>query len=171
MSMSEDTENIEQLRRLLALKRHEQPPPGYFNKFSRQVILRIQAGERGEGTSIFDRFTWEASWLQRIWAALETNPILAGAFGVALCALLISGVVYSDKGEVASGTLAPSIDTAYLPLAQASMSPPDRSLLKPVMFDPSGANPLNTAQTDELLLGALRKLRAEPASLSFPGAN
>ncbi len=172
MSMSEDTENFEQLRRLLALKHHEQPPPGYFNDFSRQVILRIRAGERGEETALLDRFSWEAPWLQRIWAALETRPILAGAFGVALCGLLVAGVVFSDNGDVASGALAPPIDSASMPLAQVSMSAADHPLLaKPGVLEPAGANPINTAQTDDLLLDALRKLRAEPATLSLPGAN
>ena len=121
MSMSEDTENFEQLRRLLALKRHDQPPPGYFNDFSRQVILRIRAGERGGEVTILEQFSWEAPWLQRIWAALETKPILAGAFGLGLCSLLIAGVVFADKGDIASGALATPMDAASLPIVQASI--------------------------------------------------
>jgi len=172
MSMSEDTENFEPLRRLLALKRHEQPPPGYFNNFSRQVILRIEAGERGEEAAIFGRFSWEAPWLQRIWAVLETKPVLAGTFGVALCGLLIAGAVISDKADIASGALTPTLDTASLPLAQASLPSADRPLLgKTTVFGPSSTNPINPTQTDELLLDAFGKLRAEPASLTLPVGN
>ena len=94
--MNPETENFEQLRRLLALKRHEQPPPGYFNNFSGQVIARIKAGERGEDSFNLGRWVWEGAWLQRLWSAIETKPALTGAFGVLVCGLLISGIIYSD---------------------------------------------------------------------------
>jgi len=97
MSMMPDQENFDQLRRLLVLKRYEQPPPGFFNDFSAQVIARIRAGERFDEDSFFDRLRLHAPWLQQIWAALETKPILAGAFGVAVCGLLISGIVYTER--------------------------------------------------------------------------
>ena len=172
MSMSEDTENFEQLRRLLALKRHEQPPPGYFNNFSRQVILRIRAGEMGEDAAIFGRFSWEAPWLQRIWAALETKPILAGAFGLGLCSLLIAGVVFADKGDIASGALATPMDAASLPIVQASIGAVDQPFLAtPVSLEVPSTGSIDAAKTDELLLNALGKLRAEPASLSFPSTH
>ncbi len=93
MSMNADQENFESLRRLLALKKHEQPPPGYFNDFSQQVILHIRAAGRVEESLGLET----VPWLQRFWGALESNPLLAGAFGVFVCALLLSGVVFSER--------------------------------------------------------------------------
>jgi hypothetical protein len=86
--MSPIPDDFEQLRRLLALKRHEQPPPGYFHGFSRQIIVRIQAGELGDAA---EASLWSfsgGSFLQRIWATLDARPVLAGAFGVAVGALV-----------------------------------------------------------------------------------
>jgi hypothetical protein len=170
--MNQDTENFEQLRRLLTLKRHEQPPPGYFNNFSRQVIARIEAGEADAGGALIDRLVWEAPWLQRIWAAFEAKPVLAGAFVVAVCGLLITGVVCSDKTDVPSIALVPGTEMESAPRTFASVSAADHPLLsKPPMLEPSSTNPIATAQTDESLLGGIGMLRAQPASFSFPTGN
>jgi hypothetical protein len=96
MSMSPEQENFEPLRKLLALKRHEQPPPGYFNHFSNRVIARIQAGEKGD--SALERLSWDTSWLRKLWAMLDARPILAGAVGAGACGLLIAAVMYSERG-------------------------------------------------------------------------
>jgi hypothetical protein len=170
--MNQNTENFDQLRRLLALKRHELPPPGYFNGFSRQVIARIKVGETGEPGTLFDRLVWEAPWLQRIWAALEAKPILAGAFGIAVCGLLITGVIYSDKTDVSSMALMPATEAESSPMGLANGSAADHPLLaKPVLFEPSSTSPIATAQTDDSLLGDIGRLRVQPASFSFPGGN
>ena len=95
MSMYPDPENFDPLRRLLALKRHEQPPPGYFHHFSGQVIARIHAGERAAPDTAWG-LLWDAPWLQRLWAALEARPVLAGSVGVACCAALLASVVLFD---------------------------------------------------------------------------
>src|SRR2546423_12847642 len=93
--MNPEQDNFESLRRLLALKRHEVPPPGYFENFSGYVIARIRAGERAP--SFWESLSWEAPWLQRLWSAFETKPIFAGALGMAMCGVLVTGVVYSQK--------------------------------------------------------------------------
>lgn len=95
MSMSREQENFGALRRLLALKRYEQPPPRYFNDFSQQVVARIRAGDMGDEAGV-ERWFWEVPWLQRLWVAFETKPLLAGCFGAAVCALLVGGVIYSE---------------------------------------------------------------------------
>src|ERR1041385_1827449 len=96
--MKRDSENeneFEAVRRLLALKRHEQPPPRYFNDFSSRVIARIEAGERAED---------DVGWWQRFWAFMETKPAFSGAFGAAVCAVLISGMLATGESEQVIGS-------------------------------------------------------------------
>ena len=92
MSMNPEQENFGNLRRLLKLKRYEQPHPRYFNDFSGRVIARIQAGEEGGEAAL-----GPASWLVKFWSLFEAKPMLPGAIGVALCALLVF-VAIGDSG-------------------------------------------------------------------------
>ena len=171
--MNSESENFEQLRRLLALKRHEQPPPGYFNNFSRQVIVRIKAGERGEDGAFLDRLLWEAPWLQRLWAAFEAKPILAGVCGVAMCGLLITGVIYSDRTDAPPVALVPVSGSGSAPETVPTFAAADHPLLaKPAMLvEGPSTSPVSTISTEGPLLGEIAGLRAQPASFSFPAGN
>lgn len=116
--MNPEIENFDQLRRLLALKRHEQPPPGYFHNFSTQVVSRIKAGDLGEPDSLIERLLRDAPWLGRFWHAMEAKPAFAGAFGAAVCALLISGILYSEGGE--SPSIIPTFAAEMIPSIDSS---------------------------------------------------
>lgn len=97
--MADNTENFDQLRKLLALKRHEQPPPGYFDKFSRHVISRLHSGDKGEEETFAERLFTEAPWLQRVLETFQRKPAFAGGFGAAACLLIISLFVVSQRGS------------------------------------------------------------------------
>ena len=98
--MNHDSQDFENLRRLIALKRHEQPHPSYFNNFSGEVCARIKAGEQGRTADAFGWLFKDLNWLQKLWTTLEARPVLAGAVGVAACAFLFGGIVYStDKTD------------------------------------------------------------------------
>jgi len=99
--MTPEQDSFEELRRLLALKRHEQPPPGYFHQFSRQVIARIKAGETAEAESFFERLLSHATWLRSFRNGFEAKPIVAGAFGIGVCSLLVVGLVSSERMDFA----------------------------------------------------------------------
>jgi hypothetical protein len=170
--MSQDSEDFGPLRRLLALKGHEQPPPGYFNGFSGQVIARIQAGERvGEGA--LDRLFWEGAWLQRLWAALEAKPILAGAFGAAVCGLLIFGVIYSERIDVDPVTsLVESATPTANTIQFANVSPSDQPLLaQPTTIGLSDqtamARPVAALGSHGTLFDLVPKPQAEAASVGL----
>jgi hypothetical protein len=173
MSMSQDSQDFEALRRLLALKRYEQPPPGYFDRFSGEVIARIRAGE-GAHESVLKRLFWEAPWLQRLWTALETKPIMAGAFGAAVCAFLVAGVVYSERPEGQPTLAGPVTETAVPHVEVANIGllsdQPVASLARfPVQGLPSDRLTSESSAAD--LFRQLPKPYAPLANFSVPGSN
>src|ERR1035438_7561284 len=95
--MNESENNFESLRRLLALKRHETPPPGYFNHFPGEVMARIRAGDAGGAESV----SRQLPRLFQLLSAFEAKPAFAGAFAFSLCLLLVFGIVYAERPDVA----------------------------------------------------------------------
>ena len=81
--MSENENDFDALRRLLALKRHEIPPPGYFENFSDQVIARIRAGDTAA----------ELPWLLRFIQWFERRPAMPVTFASSMCLVLLYGIV------------------------------------------------------------------------------
>jgi len=97
--MSAEQENFEALRKLLAVKRYETPPPGYFDQFAGEVRARLRAGDH-EKEDLWRVIGDEASWLQRLWGALSNRPAFAGACGMLLCgAVLTAGIHYSEVAD------------------------------------------------------------------------
>lgn len=117
--MSAEQDNFEDLRRLLALKRHERPPPGYFQDFSGQVIARIHAGEAAASRSWTQRVLESAPWLRSLWDGFGAKPIVAGAFGISVCSLLVVGLISSER--VDSNAAGLTLDSNTTPALMATM--------------------------------------------------
>lgn len=160
--MATNPENFDRLLKLLALKRHEQPPPGYFDNFSHEVIIRLKQ-RTGERESWLDELGAEASWFWRIWAVLEAKPIFAGLFGVAVFGVLLAGIIYSQRLGQPSST-----EALLLPEKVALESP--RSLAE---ADQPGTVLLASSTNPVVDLGTLGGLfdgtlyKAQPVSLNL----
>jgi hypothetical protein len=85
--MNSEPKEFETLRKLMALKRHEQPPPGYFNRLPDQIAARL---ERGDGKLAF----WE-----NFLGAFTFRPALAYGCVLAAFSALTLSVVYSVRTQ------------------------------------------------------------------------
>jgi hypothetical protein len=119
--MNQNEQNFDNLKRLLQLKRHEVPPPGYFNHFSDTVISRIRSGEAGHSMTFNERIQSQVPWLAGLINIFETRPGLVGAFAVSLCVLLLVVVVSSEHSDMAAKNLLAVSDTSA-PVANAGGS-------------------------------------------------
>jgi hypothetical protein len=83
--MNSDSNDFEALRKLMALKRYEQPPPGYFNRLPDRITARL---ERGEGRLGF--------W-QRFAGQFVFRPAFVYGFSLAALGALAVSVINSVR--------------------------------------------------------------------------
>ncbi len=131
--MKESQQDFENLKRLLKLKRHEVPPPGYFNQFSGSVIARLKAGERRPET-LAERLNVNVPWLASLLQIFESRPGVVGAFATCLCLLLVLGVVFTGHSDTPPEGLmsfdsatAPTSGNALASLASSTLAAPTES--------------------------------------------
>ena len=79
--MSSHPEEFTKLRKLLAFKRYEQPPPGYFDHLRQKVASRLEAEELVE----------YSSWWQWLVEKFDAKPVLACVYGAVVSGLLLAG--------------------------------------------------------------------------------
>lgn len=76
----QNPDEFEAVKKLLALKRHEEPPPGYFDRLPGEVRARIVHAQ-AHPEPFWRR--WLASW--------ELSPALATSYAAMACLLVAGG--------------------------------------------------------------------------------
>jgi len=166
--MNKNENNFESLRRVLAFKNRETPPPGYFNGFSGHVLARIRAGEAREPATAAEYLFSEAPWLVKFLRIFEAKPAFAGAFAFALCLVLVFGIVFAERPDY----------SAPQPLLQTAQgaSPQLASVSQVALGEPSGqiilaadnTNPASSLQPVASLFGQQNPL-AQQVGFMLPG--
>jgi hypothetical protein len=152
--MNRENQDFDQLRRLLKLKRYEQPPPRYFNSFSAQVLTRLQGAQNSAGG---------LSWWRRLWDSLELRPMLPAAFGAAVCGVLVFGAVYAENTETAGlGQLNTTSKESTTPLSQLALSesPPLSHPTPTLAFFSTNPLPTSDSLFDQIRPGVLPPMPA-----------
>jgi hypothetical protein len=161
--MNSGDQDFEQLRKLLKVKRYEQPPPGYFNRFSDSVINRLERETRSGQIEGF------GGWLGALRRVLAENPISAGIFAVCgIMMLVVGNSQYLDKymatGQIAGLPAAPSSAGTH---DMAGTSAPHGGLqiasAPAVETMVSSVNPVFMNASDSLL----SSLNVQPVSYTF----
>jgi hypothetical protein len=164
--MNENENNFESLRRLLAFKNRETPPPGYFNSFSAQVVNRIRAGEAREPVTVAEQLFAEAPWLMRFLQIFEARP----AFAFALCLVLVFGIVFAERPDASAPQ--PVLQTAEASPAQlADVSPAALVAQQPsgqILLAADNTNPATSLQPVASLFGQQNSF-AQQVSFTVPG--
>jgi hypothetical protein len=112
MSAENQDQDFTKLQQLLKLKRHESPPPRFFNDFSFQVTARIRAGEGTRKIEDFEDVVAQAPWLHRIWKSIEGKPAVSGLFAAAVCGALLAGIFSVDNAAPTIPSLATNQEEA-----------------------------------------------------------
>lgn len=120
----QDPDEFAAVAKLLALKRHEEPPPGYFDRLPGEVRARIAHAQAHPEP-------WWRRWLE----SWDVSPALATSYAAVAVALVLGGVWVakqpaSDKAPTVATTPARVVDPTLTNVIIASNSAP------PGLFNP-----------------------------------
>ena len=104
----QNSDEFESLKKLLALKRHEEPPPGYFDRLPGEIRARIAHAQASPEP-------WWRRWL----ASWDLSPALATSYAVVAVTLVVGGI-WMTKQPVAEG--GPQIVTTPVPSVDANLT-------------------------------------------------
>jgi hypothetical protein len=142
--MNEDGQNFDRLRQALALKRHETPPPRYFNELPGRILSRLDEPE--------------ATVWARLGQLFGQRPIFATGAGVAAGCALLAGLGFMVLQET---TPTGTADLPTLPKNQSMAFSEEPAQPSPLSLNPSNSN----AGTD--LFNSFQP-QATPASAVLP---
>lgn len=94
---------LDPLQCLLKLKRHEAPPPGYFDRLPREIMAGIREGRNKPEPGLPARLGDAAPWLLRLLEKLTARPAFAGFAGASACAVLIGLIALAGKPDAGGG--------------------------------------------------------------------
>ena len=135
MNTTPENEFVE-LRRLLAFKRHEQPPPGYFARISVEVISELKAHRNRRHSA--ENYSDVPAWIIWTFERLQARPAFAGAFGILLCAGLVGGLFFMETDAAAPApfpALLSEASPAMQPRTTSAETTEADSLFQPVGLD------------------------------------
>lgn len=122
--MVNDSQQFDALRKLLAVKQHEIPPPGYFDRLPRDIHARLAAQNQPAARTPEPQRPRSTNWLANLIRLAEARPSLAGAFSAGVCGLILTGIIYANQQEKPATSILPEIvqTPPLLPATDQTMS-------------------------------------------------
>jgi hypothetical protein len=143
------------IRRALALKRHEIPPPRYFNELPGKILSRLAEPEAAEPVSFFEK----------IRQTFALRPMLATGAGMA-AGVFVLGIVAITL--LPTGNDLPANPVALVPAA-ADLDPLNTRLQSPPMNALAELNPASTNSSTDQPKSIFDSFKIETAPASAPG--
>ncbi len=157
-----DDESSKRLQQLLRLKRHETPPPGYFNEFSDKVLDRIRALESERAIPKWRRWFSRGSQSSHgpisesgLWSVWGWNS----AIGLSMLVATVGGLYWASR------LTDPEEMSGNPPLQAASLGNP--SAFAPAAF--TGGTGLAARSMFEL--AEPRSVQFHPVTVSISGSS
>jgi len=112
MYSPEDAEK--RLLRLLALKRHELPPPGFFDQLPSRILVSLRAGSEIS----------ELSWWERAWQTVVQQPMVGLSYATLGVGAVLFGIsVLETALDVQDRTPAPLQGALHAPTGNLVVGP------------------------------------------------
>lgn len=126
--MENSPESFEALQRLLSLKRHEVPPPRFFDELPSRIMGRIESRPTGGWVTMLDRL-FELAWFRV--AAGTAMTMLVGT----LLTLAVRDAGSSSSGGGVSADLLPAAGQSFRGVGTNGNGPSLQPVVPPYLRD------------------------------------